>query len=207
MRIQLNWFNEKLAARLADLAAGRLTPATPRDAATVMVLRSTEQPPQAPGQDLQVLMLRRTAAMKFAPGAYVFPGGSVDPADYGAEIGWRSLIVPKLTSSLSLFLLDSASEIVFSGDAGDTEASRPSRRYGVEFTNTYRPVSWLQFDGDLAITHARFKGDDPDQAAFYASLAGYPAAHDIEISAGNLEDAFLELTGSHHEDNQKEQVA
>ena len=89
MRIQLNWFNEKLAARLADLAAGRLTPATPRDAATVMVLRSTEQPPQAPGPDLQVLMLRRTAAMKFAPGAYVFPGGSVDPADYGAEIGWQ----------------------------------------------------------------------------------------------------------------------
>jgi 8-oxo-dGTP pyrophosphatase MutT (NUDIX family) len=34
-------------------------------------------------------MLRRTAAMKFAPGAYVFPGGSVDPADYGAEIGWQ----------------------------------------------------------------------------------------------------------------------
>ena len=34
-------------------------------------------------------MLRRTAAMKFAPGAYVFPGGSVDPADYGAEVGWH----------------------------------------------------------------------------------------------------------------------
>lgn len=34
-------------------------------------------------------MLRRTATMKFAPGAYVFPGGSVDPADYGAEIGWQ----------------------------------------------------------------------------------------------------------------------
>jgi 8-oxo-dGTP pyrophosphatase MutT (NUDIX family) len=34
-------------------------------------------------------MLRRTAAMKFAPGAYVFPGGSVDPADYGADIGWQ----------------------------------------------------------------------------------------------------------------------
>jgi 8-oxo-dGTP pyrophosphatase MutT (NUDIX family) len=34
-------------------------------------------------------MLRRTAAMKFAPGAYVFPGGSVDPADYGAAVGWH----------------------------------------------------------------------------------------------------------------------
>jgi len=37
---------------------------------------------------VEVLMLRRTAAMKFAPGAYVFPGGSVDPADYNAEVGW-----------------------------------------------------------------------------------------------------------------------
>ena len=114
MRIQLDWFGEKLAARLADLEAGRVTPAAPRDAATVMVLRSTERPPEAPGgyggsspreasldvaagtvapsaigRDIQVLMLRRTAAMKFAPGAYVFPGGSVDPADYDEEIGWH----------------------------------------------------------------------------------------------------------------------
>lgn len=98
MRIQLDWFNEKLAARLADIEAGRVTPAAPRDAATIMVLRSTERPPEALGENggsspretsIQVLMLRRAAAMKFAPGAYVFPGGSVDPADYGAEIGWR----------------------------------------------------------------------------------------------------------------------
>ena len=115
MRIQLNWFNEKLAARLADLAAGRATPAPPRDAATIMVLRATEPPPEAAaggyggsspremsldvapdtmapfaiGRDIQILMLRRTAAMRFAPGAYVFPGGSVDPADYGADIGWQ----------------------------------------------------------------------------------------------------------------------
>jgi 8-oxo-dGTP pyrophosphatase MutT (NUDIX family) len=45
--------------------------------------------PSATGRDIQVLMLRRTAAMKFAPGAYVFPGGSVDPADYGAEVDWH----------------------------------------------------------------------------------------------------------------------
>jgi 8-oxo-dGTP pyrophosphatase MutT (NUDIX family) len=114
VRIQLDWFGEKLAARLADLEAGRVTPAPPRDAATVMVLRSTERPPEAVGEyggsslretsldvapdrmapfaigrDIQVLMLRRTAAMKFAPGAYVFPGGSVDPADYSAEVGWH----------------------------------------------------------------------------------------------------------------------
>ena len=32
--------------------------------------------------------------------------------------------------------------------------------------------------------------------ALRALLAAYPAVHDIEISAGNLEDAFLELTAT-----------
>ena len=84
MRIQLNWFGEQLAARLADIEAGRTVPAVPRDAATVVILRTA-----ADGAGVETLMLRRTAAMKFAPGAYVFPGGSVDPADYGAEVGWH----------------------------------------------------------------------------------------------------------------------
>ena len=61
--------------------AGRLVPPVPRDAATVMVLREASGGPQ-------VLMMRRPAAMKFAPGAYVFPGGSVDPSDASPEIGW-----------------------------------------------------------------------------------------------------------------------
>jgi 8-oxo-dGTP pyrophosphatase MutT (NUDIX family) len=84
VRIRLNWFGEKLVQRLADLEAGRISPAVPRDAATVMLLR-----PGAAGAGVEVLMLRRVAAMKFAPGAYVFPGGSVDPADYEAPVGWH----------------------------------------------------------------------------------------------------------------------
>ena len=102
----------------------------------------------------------------------------------GGEVGLRTRLIPKLESSLSLFLLDSASEILFSGDAGDTKASRPSRRYGIEWTNDYRPLSWLDLEGDIAVTHARFRGDDPDQAALYASLAGYPVAQ-IGNAPGN----------------------
>ncbi len=86
MRIQLDsasGFGNRLAQRVADFAAGRTVPAAPRNAATVMLLR----PCQPDG--VEVLMLRRTAAMKFAPGAYVFPGGSVDEADFSAEIGWH----------------------------------------------------------------------------------------------------------------------
>ncbi len=44
-----------------------------------------------------------------------------------------------LDSSVSVFFLDQASELVFEGDLGDTEAGRASERYGVEFTNDYRP--------------------------------------------------------------------
>jgi outer membrane receptor protein involved in Fe transport len=92
----------------------------------------------------------------------------------GAEAGVRTKIVPGLDSSVSLFILDQASELLFSGDAGDTSASRPSERYGIEWTNRYRPVSWVDIDGDLAVTHARFIGLDRDQVALFNSLAGFP---------------------------------
>ena len=103
----------------------------------------------------------------------------------GAEVGLRSKLVPGLTSAVSLFVLDSASEIVFAGDAGDTETSRPSRRVGIEWTNDYRPRSWLTLEADIAMTHARFVGDDPEQAATYASLAGFPASQ-IGNAPGNF---------------------
>jgi hypothetical protein len=102
----------------------------------------------------------------------------------GAETGVRTRIIPGLDSSLSLFMLDQDSELVFSGDAGDTEASRASRRYGVEWTNRYRPNSWIDVDADVALAHARFVGFDSDQAAVYESLASYPPAQ-IGNAPGN----------------------
>jgi outer membrane receptor protein involved in Fe transport len=50
---------------------------------------------------------------------------------------------------------------VFVGDAGTTEASRPSRRIGIEWTNHYRPTPWATFDLDLNYTQARFIDYDP----------------------------------------------
>ena len=102
----------------------------------------------------------------------------------GAEVGVRSRIVPGLDTSLSLFILDQDSEILFSGDAGDTAARRASRRYGFEWTNHYRPRSWIDIDADFAMTHARFRGFDSEQAEVYASLAGYPEAQ-IGNAPGN----------------------
>jgi 8-oxo-dGTP pyrophosphatase MutT (NUDIX family) len=69
-----------LAERAREFAARGLPPAVPRDAATVILLR------QAP--DVEAFLLRRTDALEFAPGACVFPGGSVDELDGGQGVGW-----------------------------------------------------------------------------------------------------------------------
>jgi len=70
-----------LADRVRALQDGTLTPAPPRAAATVLLLR-------AGGQGPEVYLLRRVRGMAFAGGMHVFPGGSVDPADATADIGW-----------------------------------------------------------------------------------------------------------------------
>jgi outer membrane receptor protein involved in Fe transport len=102
----------------------------------------------------------------------------------GAEVGMRSKAIAGLDTSISLFILNQASEIVFQGDSGDTAASRPSQRYGIEWTNAYRPSPWMTIDGDLAISHARFIGLDTAQSIGFASLAGYPEAQ-IGNAPGN----------------------
>lgn len=80
----------------------------------------------------------------------------------GSEVGGvRSEIVPGLQSSLALWWLRSGSELVFSGDAGDTSASRASKRHGIEWNNHYIAAPWLLFDLDLAYSRARYLGDDP----------------------------------------------
>jgi hypothetical protein len=79
----------------------------------------------------------------------------------GFDLGLRTGIIPDLQSTLSFWLLDLDSELLFIGDAGTTEAGRPSRRYGVEWTNYYRPWSWLVLDADFSFSRARFKDDDP----------------------------------------------
>jgi 8-oxo-dGTP pyrophosphatase MutT (NUDIX family) len=54
-----------------------------RDAATVMLIRDARDDEGRPA--VEVCMLRRNLASEFVAGAYVFPGGSVDPADRGVS--------------------------------------------------------------------------------------------------------------------------
>jgi outer membrane receptor protein involved in Fe transport len=79
----------------------------------------------------------------------------------GSELGARTEIIPGLQSSLALWRLKSGSELVFSGDAGDTAPSRASDRYGLEWNNHYIATNWLLFELDLAYSRARYTEFDP----------------------------------------------
>jgi outer membrane receptor protein involved in Fe transport len=95
----------------------------------------------------------------------------------GAELGLRTEPAAGWTSSLSLWRIALASELVFVGDAGVTEARGASRRHGVEWANTLRPRDGVIVDADLAFSHARFRepvagggSEVPNAIPFTASL-------------------------------------
>jgi 8-oxo-dGTP pyrophosphatase MutT (NUDIX family) len=66
-----------------------------RDAATVMLVRDA-------AEGIEVFMLRRTLGAAFAAGAYVFPGGAVDPVDGTAEV--EALCVGRTDADASALL-------------------------------------------------------------------------------------------------------
>jgi outer membrane cobalamin receptor len=84
----------------------------------------------------------------------------------GGEIGVRTVTVPHLQSTLSLWYLRSASELQQDGDTGSTTASaQPSNRYGFELANYYTALEHVALDFDLANSKALFTKIDGDDAA------------------------------------------
>jgi len=81
----------------------------------------------------------------------------------GAEIGVRSEYVQGLKTTLALWWLQSDSELVWVGDAGTNEPTGKSERYGVEWTNYYKPVEWLTLDADFAFSAANYTGVPHDE--------------------------------------------
>ena len=120
-----------------------------------------------------------------------------DPADRvtplararGAEVGIRSVRVPHLQTSLALWTLSLDSELIFVGDAGTTEAGRPSHRYGIEWASYYSPRPWLTFDADVAVSRAHFAEHD---------IAGdfVPGAVATVVSGGVTVDSLHHIFGS-----------
>ncbi|WP_374583418.1 TonB-dependent receptor [Pseudoduganella sp.] len=81
----------------------------------------------------------------------------------GLEFGLRSEALKGLQTVLAVYRLDFNSELVYLGDAGSTEAGRPSRRYGIEFSNYYKLAKWLSLDADLAFARGRFRHGAPGE--------------------------------------------
>ena len=102
----------------------------------------------------------------------------------GFEIGARTEIIPGLQSSLALYRLDFDSELLFAGDAGSTaDTGRASRREGFEFSNYYKPISWMTIDADIAYARARFRNFDPVGNRIPGSIEGVAS---LAMSIDNL---------------------
>jgi hypothetical protein len=91
------------------------------------------------------------------------PVSRVDPLlqTRGAEVGVRTSPAPDVQVTASLWGLDIDSELLFIGDAGSTEPSRPSHRTGLEVTGSWNLLRWLTLDSELAYSRARFRDVDP----------------------------------------------
>jgi len=82
-------------------------PVTPREAATVILLRG--------GADaLEVLLVQRNPASRFMGGAWVFPGGAVTAADGDDAVALRRAAVRELAEEAAVDGLDPAALVAFS---------------------------------------------------------------------------------------------
>lgn len=74
-------------------------PATPRPAASVVLLRRGGKHGD---RALEVLLLKRSERAAFMPGVWVFPGGSVDAVDGDGSAGYRACAVRELAEEAAI---------------------------------------------------------------------------------------------------------
>jgi len=76
----------------------------------------------------------------------------------GAEVGVRTDLAKAWTSTVAFWALNLDSELIWDGDHGTDAPSFPSDRFGVTWSNIYRPIPQLAFDLDASYVHTRFVG-------------------------------------------------
>ncbi|WP_269619988.1 TonB-dependent receptor [Zhongshania sp. BJYM1] len=89
---------------------------------------------------------------------------SVDPLvrSLGYEVGTRGFISDRINTSISLWTLELDSELLFVGDAGNTEPSRASERNGIEITGYYHFTDQISLDIEYAYTNSKFTESAPE---------------------------------------------
>ena len=100
----------------------------------------------------------------------------------GSELGLRAAPLPGWSSSLSVWQMELASELVFVGDEGITEPKGASQRHGVEWSNYLTPADGWIIDADIAWSQARFKEANPDNGGRHVPNA-IPLTASLGLSA------------------------
>jgi 8-oxo-dGTP pyrophosphatase MutT (NUDIX family) len=160
-------------------------PVEPRPAATVLLLRG--------GTPWEVLMLRRPGGADFAPGAHVFPGGSVHPEDRLLGDPIAGAAVRELFEELGILLARGPTRF-----AGEAEAERIRLRlaHGVSFAAALKEARLEPALAELAY-FARWV--TPEQlrrrfdTRFY--LARLPEGQEVHPQPGEV-DAWLWVTAA-----------
>jgi outer membrane receptor protein involved in Fe transport len=82
----------------------------------------------------------------------------VDPlvSSSGAELGVKTQWQQRWNLAAALWYLELDSELLFVGDAGTTEATRPSERWGIELNNFWMIDEVWSLEADIAWTDARY---------------------------------------------------
>ena len=105
------------------------------------------------------------------------------PRSKGFELGLRTSPLAGLQTAVSVYQLNFDSELVFVGDAGNTEAGRPSKRVGFEVANYYKFNDWLTIDADVAFAQARFRDSAPEGTRIPGAVEGVAS---LAVALDNL---------------------
>jgi len=153
-------------------------PVVPRPAATVLLLRDA-----APWE---VLMMRRPGGSDFAPGAHVFPGGSVHPEDQILGDRLRGAAVRELFEELGILL--AAGPRGFA-QASDCDRLRLRLAHGVSFPAALAEAR-LRPALDQLVYFARWVTPEPLRRRFDTRfyLARLPARQEVHPQPGEVDE-------------------
>ena len=119
------------------------------------------------------------------------------------RLATRTGILPGLQSTVSVWILDLDSELVFDGDTAESVPSRPSRRYGVEFSNFYNATPWLTIEADYSLSRVRYRriaapiGNDVPESIQGVLTAGI-TVHDLPRLKISLADCDCDTSAPGH---------
>jgi outer membrane receptor protein involved in Fe transport len=107
------------------------------------------------------------------------------------EVGTRIEPLAGLTFDAAGFLIDLDSEIVWVGDAGGTEASGATRRFGLEVTGRYKLENWLFADAALTFVNPRYRSNAGNgQAVALAPTRTFTLGGGVRPRVGDFVPAF-----------------